>query len=402
MWDLPSHLASLNSLSSPSGHSAPVSAEQEEAFWEFMHTDELFDNFGVSPATHEAKEEKLRQDAADAAAAAAAAAAQQEQGQAQGQGIGLMGPPAVPAPTPASTSTPAPTPAASGSTLQGPGGAATLESFIAAFANDVSAPPSTPVQQNNGGVDPNINGNTFANALRGALSLPLPFSAGAGNNNSNTAASPFQHILPNQNQNQNHTPTLDTLDTTNLLNMSNFDFTSLGQYNLPLNLGNLGGVGGAYDGITAPASTPAVSSFLDTLTAPPSLQQQQKQKRKQEQEDKDQAEADRISGAKKLKSLGAGPAEIEEDKRRRNTEASARFRAKKKERESALEIRAKELEVQVAQLAADNASLSNENKLLKAIVLGSGQGDQLQDALANASAVLSAGPLDAQAVGGTR
>lgn len=79
---------------------------------------------------------------------------------------------------------------------------------------------------------------------------------------------------------------------------------------------------------------------------------------------------DRPSGAKKLKSIGAGVAEIEEDKRRRNTEASARFRAKKKEREQNLEKRAKELEGQVAQLTAEKASLENENRLLKAIVLG--------------------------------
>ena len=76
-------------------------------------------------------------------------------------------------------------------------------------------------------------------------------------------------------------------------------------------------------------------------------------------------------------------------KRRRNTEASARFRAKKKEREHALDIRAstwpwlsililppdvhsEELEAQVAQLSADKASLQNENKLLKTIVLGGG------------------------------
>jgi len=91
----------------------------------------------------------------------------------------------------------------------------------------------------------------------------------------------------------------------------------------------------------------------------------------------------RVSGAKKLKQIGAGQAEIEEDKRRRNTEASARFRAKKKEREQAVERRAKDLEAQVAQLTADKASLENENRLLKAIVLNGtgGQAEALQDAL---------------------
>ena len=88
-------------------------------------------------------------------------------------------------------------------------------------------------------------------------------------------------------------------------------------------------------------------------------------------------------------------------KRRRNTEASARFRAKKKEREQKLEHRAsmltvfswcecvlilfaEELEAQVAQLSADKASLENENRLLKAIVLGGsgGQGGASGEALA--------------------
>ena len=37
-----------------------------------------------------------------------------------------------------------------------------------------------------------------------------------------------------------------------------------------------------------------------------------------------------------------------------------------------LTSRLEELEIQVAQLAADKASLENENRLLKAIVLGAG------------------------------
>lgn len=40
----------------------------------------------------------------------------------------------------------------------------------------------------------------------------------------------------------------------------------------------------------------------------------------------------------------------------------------------------------MAQLLADKSSLENENKLLKAIVLGSGQGEGLQGALAAAAA----------------
>jgi hypothetical protein len=98
-------------------------------------------------------------------------------------------------------------------------------------------------------------------------------------------------------------------------------------------------------------------------------------------------------------------------KRRRNTEASARFRAKKKEREQAVEKRAskfvsfififlssfllfsrsentadnipEELEAQVSKLQSEKASLENENRLLKAIVLNGtgGQADALQGAL---------------------
>lgn len=46
--DLPEHLQTLNSISNspPSG----MTAENEDAFWEFMHTDELFRNFGSIPS----------------------------------------------------------------------------------------------------------------------------------------------------------------------------------------------------------------------------------------------------------------------------------------------------------------------------------------------------------------
>jgi len=99
---------------------------------------------------------------------------------------------------------------------------------------------------------------------------------------------------------------------------------------------------------------------------------------------------ERFSGVKKLKQIGAAPVEIEEDKRRRNTEASARFRAKKKEKEQALERHAKELETTLAQLNAENASLKNENKLLKAIVLGAGSKEG-QEGLQAAVAAFGAG-----------
>ncbi|ORX33985.1 hypothetical protein BD324DRAFT_653681 [Kockovaella imperatae] len=119
--------------------------------------------------------------------------------------------------------------------------------------------------------------------------------------------------------------------------------------------------------MTTPAAVPSTAHMSDIMAAGSSSTS---------------PDDSRPSGAKKLKSLGAGQAEIEEDKRRRNTEASARFRAKKKEREQALEVRAKELEGQVAQLTNDKLSLENENRLLKAIVLGSrGGGEGAQEAL---------------------
>ncbi|PKI83360.1 hypothetical protein MVES1_002713 [Malassezia vespertilionis] len=59
---------------------------------------------------------------------------------------------------------------------------------------------------------------------------------------------------------------------------------------------------------------------------------------------------------------------IEEDKRRRNTLASARFRVKKKQREAALEISARELEGQVAELRQENERLRTENEWLRRLV----------------------------------
>lgn len=100
----------------------------------------------------------------------------------------------------------------------------------------------------------------------------------------------------------------------------------------------------------------------------------------------DDDEPERVTGAKRLKQMGASQAEVEEDKRRRNTEASARFRAKKKERERALEDRAKQLEVQVATLTAEKASLEKENNLLKFVLVNTHGvapgGDGLQAAVA--------------------
>lgn len=59
-----------------------------------------------------------------------------------------------------------------------------------------------------------------------------------------------------------------------------------------------------------------------------------------------------------------------EDKRRRNTMASARFRMKKKEKETALEQRAKELEVRVSALEKECEGLRRENGWLKGLVVG--------------------------------
>jgi len=64
------------------------------------------------------------------------------------------------------------------------------------------------------------------------------------------------------------------------------------------------------------------------------------------------------------------PLNAAEDKRRRNTAASARFRLKKKERETALEQKAKELEVRVGELEKECEGLRRENGWLKGLVVG--------------------------------
>lgn len=54
--DLPPHLQTLNAIpSSSSPPSTALNAEQEEAFWSFLNTDELFANIGVPPQAFEAK-----------------------------------------------------------------------------------------------------------------------------------------------------------------------------------------------------------------------------------------------------------------------------------------------------------------------------------------------------------
>jgi hypothetical protein len=57
-FDLPPHLQTLNSIptsSPPSG----IDAEQEDAFWGYMHTDDLFRNFGFVPSPNELSKKQL-------------------------------------------------------------------------------------------------------------------------------------------------------------------------------------------------------------------------------------------------------------------------------------------------------------------------------------------------------
>ncbi|KIR54573.1 regulatory protein Cys-3 [Cryptococcus gattii Ru294] len=281
--DLPEHLQALNTIPGNSPPSSGMNPEQEEAFWGFLHADELFRNFGSVPSPHD--EEKKQQQAA------------------QNQ----MSAPAAPAPTPTTVATPI-----SSSSKDDKHSRPTLESFLAAYMGN----SSTTAQQQSAA-------QTISNYL---MPLPSPYTNPASNAQHQNAIVPSTSVTT-----QDVVPSASTIS--------------------------------AYE-----------DSPID----------------------------DKPSGAKKLKQMGANPNDIEEDKRRRNTEASARFRAKKKEREQALERRAKELEAQVASLTAENSSLQNENRLLKAIVLngsnpgaaalagviGAGHDTQGQDALQAALAAL--------------
>lgn len=281
--DLPEHLQALNTIPGNSPPSSGMNPEQEEAFWGFLHADELFRNFGSAPSPHD--EEKKQQQAA------------------QNQ----MSAPAAPAPTPTTVATPI-----SSSSKDDKHSRPTLESFLAAYMGN----SSTTAQQQSAA-------QTISNYL---MPLPSPYTNPASNAQHQNAIVPSTSVTT-----QDVVPSASTIS--------------------------------AYE-----------DSPID----------------------------DKPSGAKKLKQMGANPNDIEEDKRRRNTEASARFRAKKKEREQALERRAKELEAQVASLTAENSSLQNENRLLKAIVLngsnpgaaalagviGAGHDTQGQDALQAALAAL--------------
>ncbi|WVW78321.1 hypothetical protein I302_100275 [Kwoniella bestiolae CBS 10118] len=261
--DLPEHLQALNTIPGNTPPSAAMNPEQEEAFWGFLHADELFRNFGNVPSPSE-QNAPLPEDK----------------------------------PTSYQTIAPAPTPIAQTPTnsgvqneKNGNGNAPTLESFIAAYIGQSSS-----------------HGATAAAA---------------------TSSIPPNYLIP--------LPT---------------------PYNNPVQTPSSG-------------ETPAGINTSDVLPGSASIF--------------GDSPDDRITGAKRLKQLGAGQVEIEEDKRRRNTEASARFRAKKKEREQALERRAKDLEAQLAALQAENTSLENENRLLKAIVLNGPTGQPLPPSLTNSS-----------------
>lgn len=122
-FDLPPHLQTLNSIptsSPPTG----LDAEQEDAFWGYMHTDDLFRNFGFVPSPNEMEKKLDEEDNV------------------------------VQKPTELVTETPAPTTTTTESPSQTQTQSqpqATLESFLAAFANEpnpylmsMSLPYTTP------------------------------------------------------------------------------------------------------------------------------------------------------------------------------------------------------------------------------------------------------------------
>lgn len=107
-FDLPPHLQTLNSIptsSPPTG----IDAEQEDAFWGYMHTDDLFRNFGFVPSPNELSKKQLDEE--------------------DGQKPALT--PILPTQTEAQTQAESSTSPSSQSQS-----AATLESFLAAFANE--------------------------------------------------------------------------------------------------------------------------------------------------------------------------------------------------------------------------------------------------------------------------
>ena len=116
-FNLPPHLSTLNSIPTSSSPPSGINDEQEEAFWGYMHTDDLFANFGFVPSPNELEKKDLPSTAStttegiDAQLRAGVEALQQQEN--------------------ASTTTTA-TPAS------------TLESFLAAFAGELSTPLPVP------------------------------------------------------------------------------------------------------------------------------------------------------------------------------------------------------------------------------------------------------------------
>jgi hypothetical protein len=120
-FNLPPHLSTLNSIPSSSPPSG-INDEQEEAFWGYMHTDDLFANFGFVPSPSDGTDKKDSQtqtqqtiEGADAQLRAGVEALQQE---------------ATPSTTTTTTATQTP--------------ASTLESFLAAFAGELMTPLPVP------------------------------------------------------------------------------------------------------------------------------------------------------------------------------------------------------------------------------------------------------------------
>jgi hypothetical protein len=113
-FNLPPHLSTLNSIPSSSPPSG-INDEQEEAFWGYMHTDDLFANFGFVPSPSDGTDKKDSQtqqtiEGADAQLRAGVEALQQDNT------------PTTQTQTPAST----------------------LESFLAAFAGELMTPLPVP------------------------------------------------------------------------------------------------------------------------------------------------------------------------------------------------------------------------------------------------------------------
>lgn len=136
--DLPEHLQALNTIPGNSPPSSGMNPEQEEAFWGFLHADELFRNFGSVPSPHD--EEKKQQQAA------------------QNQMSAL----AAPAPTPTTVSKPI-----SSSSKDDKHSTPTLESFLAAYMGN----SSTTAQQQSAA-------QTISNYL---MPLPSPYTNPASN-----------------------------------------------------------------------------------------------------------------------------------------------------------------------------------------------------------------------------